>query len=298
MSSERAMACPWCGSDRIASLERGAFHPLVPGHGPFDLFTCRDCGSSLTFPMPSTEVLDRLYGSFVAGLPAGHRAITADDPQQSIYRLCASRIGRAIGAVPERPFTWIDAGAGDGALSIEMARAFPRARGLAIDQHARPATLDGASRIDWAVHDLNGSSLPGIDRADVVVALAVWEHVTDPLAFAISLLRLTAPGGLLYLVCPDFGSGARRLLGRRWPYYSPGEHLCMPTRAGAAACLSRARDACGMPDARIASRPLWLPYTARYIAQRAGLAALARACPRGLAVPVPAGALESTVTRG
>ena len=42
------------------------------------------------------------------------------------------------------------------------------------------------------------------------------------------------------MICPDYGSFARRALGRAWAYFEPGEHLSIPTREGALACVRRA----------------------------------------------------------
>ena len=63
---------------------------------------------------------------------------------------------------------------------------------------------------------------------DFVYSVAVWEHVVCPMAFARKLLSLVAPGGVLVMICPDYGSFAERL-GPAWPTSSLGASLD-PTR--------------------------------------------------------------------
>ena len=48
------------------------------------------------------------------------------------------------------------------------------------------------------------------------------------------------------MICPDYGSFARRALGRAWAYFEPGEHLSIPTREGALACVRRAATELGL----------------------------------------------------
>lgn len=298
MVSERGgdLTCPFCGSHRLQRTHHGLHHPLRPAHGPFEFHRCRRCGSGVTVDPPDEAALTALYASFRDGLPDLHREITADDPQNALYSLC---IRRAIGAARQsgRPVrTWIDVGAGGGELSRLLAAELPSARGLAVDLHTRPAALQTEPAVDWRVVDVNGPEFHvTVGRtADLVISTSVWEHVVRPDLFALNLVRMVAPGGMLYLLAPDYGSLARRAMGRHWPYFTPGEHLNMPTCTGAVMNLRHAWGAAGLggvPDVRCVS--LWLPYTLRYVARRLGFHAVGRWLPAGLTAPVPAGALEA-----
>lgn len=73
--------------------------------------------------------------------------------------------------------------------------------------------------------------------------LTLWdvlEHTTDPLAVLKRAHELLAPGGILALTYPDYGSGAARLLGSKWPflltvhlyYFDPGTMRELLKRAG------------------------------------------------------------------
>jgi SAM-dependent methyltransferase len=153
----------------------------------------------------------------------------------------------------------------------------------------------------WLKRDINGTHFADTIRQqyDIVISTAVLEHVIRPLDFISALLRLLCPGGLLYMICPDYGSAARRSLGKFWPYFSPGEHLAMPTDAGAVACAQRAI-ASVLGDVRqctVVSRSVALSYTFRYILERLGMPAVADLLPRGLRMPLPVGALETYILR-
>jgi len=290
-------ACCFCGAHDAGLTFAGLRHPIKADHGPFDFYQCRNCGSGLTLAPPTRERLAALYGTFCDGLPDLQRTITADDPQNAIYSLCIRRLLRRADVAGLQIRSWIDVGAGGGELSRMIAEALPDARGLAIDLHARPATLANQKRIEWQCIDVNSERFAETvgETAQLVISTSVWEHVLRPNRFLHNLLRLLQPGGLLYLLSPDYGSLARRVLGKRWPYFTPGEHLNMPTAAGARECLTRQwQELHGAGTApAIQCRALLLPYTLRYVFRRFGVNAVGRLLPPGLALPLPTGALES-----
>lgn len=291
--------CCFCGSSALLQTHTGLYHPFKADHGPFSFHSCRDCGAGLTLAPPSVARLSALYGSFRDGLPDLHRTITQDDPQTALYGLCVRRLlglaGAEIGPAP----AWLDVGAGGGELSSLLSAALPGGRGVAIDLHERPELLSGNDRVAWRQVDINADDFASQAGAPVelVVSTAVWEHVVHPDRFVLNLLRLVKPGGVVYLLCPNYGSLARRIMGDRWPYFTPGEHLNIPTAAGARACLARQwRDLHGQgPVPWIRSRALALPYTFRYVFRRLGWDRIGRLLPVSLGMPLPVGALEAVL---
>jgi 2-polyprenyl-3-methyl-5-hydroxy-6-metoxy-1,4-benzoquinol methylase len=57
-----------------------------------------------------------------------------------------------------------------------------------------------------------------------VTLVDVLEHVPDPGALLARVRERLNPGGVLAALLPNAASATRRLLGRRWPHYTP-EHL-------------------------------------------------------------------------
>lgn len=291
-----APACCFCGGTALTCVGRGLYHPLKRDHGPFDFYRCDTCGSGTTPELPSQKQLADLYGSFREGLPEFQRSLTSDDPQIAWYRQCLDRIRRLTGFEDRSEFRWIDVGAGGGELSAMLLERFPRSRGTALDLHPRPAALKSFDRLEWRQTDLNEEFARGLAAADVVVSTAVWEHVLRPDRFAAELLKLIAPSGAVYLVCPNYDSLARRMLGSRWPYFTPGEHLHMPSPDGARRCLEREwKREGGRPEVSIVSRPILLPYSLRYALRRFGMERIGRRVPMAIHFPMPVGALETTV---
>jgi SAM-dependent methyltransferase len=276
----------------------GVFHPFKPDHGPFNIHRCIDCGSCQTDPPPSPDSLKTLYGSYIDGLPDLHRSITADDPQTALYSKCISRINALSGRQTKDTFSWIDVGGGGGEFSALMAAKFPNSYGTAIDLHSCPKLLAKVSNVEWQQVDINQENFSAaLPQFNLVASIAVLEHVLRPDLFIQNLLRLLRPGGMIYLMCPNNASFAGRILGRRWPYFTPGEHLAIPSPSGMRHCLQNEWQQIREKgeQASIVARPLMLPYTLRYVLRRLGADTFGKYLPVGLSLPLPAGALESTV---
>lgn len=281
--------CRFCDKAELAPAHRGVSHPRVRAHGPFDLYACTTCGSLATWPQVEKDALAALYGSFASGVDAKLRDLRHSSPLTAWFERVVDRAVHFGGFERDAAFRWLDIGAGGGELAAALARRFPRASGLAVDWAGRPGGLD--PRVDWQIADLN-EPLPPLPQAELVVSLSVWEHVLEPSAFVERLLPLVAPGGLLYLVCPDAGSIAYRVLGTRWPYFLPGEHLNMPTLDGARRCLARLA-----PTDEVRVDTIGLPYPPAYVLGFLGLDRVARWAQRLPSVPLPVGALEAVCRR-
>lgn len=284
------MECRFCGSPALRQTHRGVSHPKKRDHGPFDLYACSECGSVGTWPLPTPEDLAALYGSFSSGVEATLRDLRAATPLSSWFGSVVRRVAELGRFTRDSKFRWIDVGAGGGELAELMAHEFPHATGTAIDWAPRPMGIDPI--VEWRVADLNDPAFTA-PPADLVVSLSVWEHVLDPSAYVRTLHQLVAPGGLLYLVCPDAGSLAARVLGTWWPYFLPGEHLNMPTLHGARRCVEQAMG----PGDTVSVAPVGLPYPPAYVLGFLGLARLSRLARPLPSVPLPVGALEAVCRR-
>ncbi len=291
-------ACTFCGATALHVIARELYHPRAADHGPVSIHVCDACGSMGTWPVPSGDALQRLYATFDEGIDPTLRRLRIDSPPTAWYLRAMRRAAHVAGLARDSAFTWMDIGAGAGEIGRLLNQEFSNTSGLSIDWHGRPAKLAADPRHDWMACDLNAPRFArGVGaQADLVLALSVWEHVRDPEDFAREVSSLVKPGGTLYLVCPDFGSASARVLGRRWPYWIPGEHLSVPTRRGARICLEHAIAATGM-DASVFVRRVGIPYPLGYVLSYLGLPALGRLLRGVPAFPLPVGALEAGFTR-
>ena len=93
------------------------------------------------------------------------------------------------------------------------------------------------SAVAWARKtfdvDIEAGSIYELGRAryDAITCWDVIEHLEDPAAAIDQLREHLSDGGRLFLSTPDAGSLAARLLGSRWYYLDPIQHLNLFSRA-------------------------------------------------------------------
>jgi SAM-dependent methyltransferase len=280
-------SCPYCT----------AIAPVAWVDRAKRMTSCRTCAAWFVWPRPSPEQMAEYYAAGDRGMPRELREWREGTSQQGWY----DHLAKAIRRRAEREVTSVvDVGAGGLELTLALTRSFPAAKIEAWDLFADedlssvPSSL-GAAAGSIAVHRIDLNRLEGAPaperQFDVVACVAVIEHVLDPLALLRFLRSLTAPGGIAYVVGPDAGSLARRLLGRRWPYYAPDEHLTIPTLDSMRRAVSIAG---GGP---CAIRRVAVHYSLRYLLRflRVPLPIPASA---DLLLPVPAGAFELVWQKG
>lgn len=252
--------CVYCGAEGEV-MDAHAFHPYVKQFGPFCLYVCRSCGSIFTYPLPSSQQIQDLYAGYDGGMFSKVATLRRKFPLDAWFNQCLQRI-RHFFPDPLSSFTWIDVGAGEGMMSKLMTRHYPNSRGIAIDFHDRPSSLDGIA-VEWRRMDLN-KDWENIPQADLVFSITVLEHVANPGFFVRSMLQALTPTGVMYLNCPRTDALAFQVLGKKWPYYLPGEHLSIPSRKGMKVLASRAVNASILnhPDVSVSS--VIMPYPLGY----------------------------------
>jgi SAM-dependent methyltransferase len=291
-----APRCMYCDSGAVKLKHVTQFHRLDPSYGPFDFWECPDCDAGFVFPLPTAPALSNFYSNYDGGM---YGAVASQIPGARWHR----ELARHIIQLSERHFgnhregtAWIEVGAGGGEIAEVALGAWPDAHGVCTDIHARPTALPSPLR--WIQGDaLNlltcDPSLTG--RFDLVYCSAVLEHVRDPIALIETCLQLAAHGGLVYFMCPDYGSLARRLMQRRWPYYLVGEHLSIPSCKSIRLALSGQR--LKPLIERHSVTPRLLHYNLRYVLSTLGLSAAQRFIPATWRLGLPTGILEFTLIR-
>jgi SAM-dependent methyltransferase len=293
-TSSFGSSCAYCSSRRTKTCYVGEFHKVDRSFGPFTLFECEACGSFGTQNIPSAKRLAAFYRDYDQHRPEWYNKAAETSALDEQYDFYARHVASFIPG--HAPANWLDLGAGHGEVANLLRRIRPNATGTALDITERPPGLDPS--LSYFSCDINADDPPTkLGPFDFVYSIAVWEHVVSPINFARNALSLLSLTGTLVLVCPDYGSLARRALGRRWPYFEPGEHLSMPTATGARACIDRAAAELGLlrSDYAVESRPLWTGYSIRYVLYVLRLEAIATLMPRGISAPLPTGLLATTV---
>ncbi len=100
----------------------------------------------------------------------------------------------------------LDAGSGNGGISIAFAKAGAKPTGVEIEEDLHLISLRYADtynvNINWVLYD--GDNLPFGDHCfDSAISVSVLEHTSDPVLYLQQILRTVKPGGMLYLAFPN-----------------------------------------------------------------------------------------------
>ncbi|MBS1749088.1 MAG: class I SAM-dependent methyltransferase [Bacteroidetes bacterium] len=292
--NEQAKICCFCGSSEMKLLYKGRNHPFKKDHGPFDFFRCKNCSSGLTFPMPNVFELEELYRSFDGGMIPKIRAIRDNNPLTKWYRQCVTNAFQLVSSPAKEGFCWMDVGAGNGELTVTILEKYPLSNGVAVDFHEKPPNLENTN-IQWIKTDINHAPDYGSNNFDLIFLVTVLEHVMYPEVLLESLLLKLKPKGSLYITVPDFGSIAANLLGGKWPYFIPGEHLFIPSKKGIKLLLERiCQSNFGAGNFEIKVNTTSIPYTVGYYWQYFGLGKPPKFV-TSKALHIPTGILEASV---
>ncbi len=144
--------------------------------------------------------------------------------------------------LPDRLGEVLEIGCGDGTTGELLERRFGcRVTGVELNPHAAAAAAGRIHRV--VAGDVEQLELDG--RYDLVLALELFEHLTEQEAFLARMRRLLEPDGTLLLSVPNVGHGAvvEDLLAGRWDYLPIGllcyTHYRFFTRATLESWLER-----------------------------------------------------------
>ena len=209
-----APPCPDCGGASIV-LHRDLFDTRFGIEKRLDARRCQECGWAFCDPVPSAEELGVLYGEHYNF--AGARTGPYDALREAFF-----------GSVAYGLWTKLDsdisfhARRGVGRLleigwSEGRNLGFYRRSGFTAEgQEINPVAVSVARSRGYTVHEGDIDSV-GPDHAyDVVVLSQVLEHALDPTAMLRQVHRLLAPGGEVWISCPNIDSWAARIFGRYW----------------------------------------------------------------------------------
>jgi len=266
---------------RIAGRDR-----LLGTPGAFDVGICAACGSGTTLPKVEPAALAAFYpevygpyadadGRVTAAISRGIRAA------QGRLALRRFPLAAVAGRAPGRG---LDVGCGRGDLAAQLIGHGWAMAGI----EPSPSACDAARArgVDARTGTLDTVALePG--AYDLVVFQHSLEHTTDPRGDLERVRAALAPGGIVVITVPNFGSWQARRFRDRWFHLDLPRHRTHFTRAG----LERVFGHAGLQARAIAtsSSTVGLPASIQY--------AVAGRClfPGGMGLRVAAGLCVLTV---
>lgn len=217
--------CPICQGTSRVRLPAWNIHPDKPYR--FGLRVCTGCAHGWIDPLPSQALLTYLYArgsTSVIGVGwAGDKPSGLTFPESLVAQ---HELGQA-----NLPRAYFELGVGKGLLY----RCF-------VDSGWR---CTGVEPGDWAI-DLPGvvrdiDQVPDTLVADLVVALDVLEHVSDPVATLRRLRRIAASGARLYAAMPNRQSLRAVIGGHTWRMVRPLGHVHYWSKQSITLALESAR---------------------------------------------------------
>jgi len=180
-----------------------------------DFWRCSTCGLEKQFPLPTLAELENYYdSSYRDGM------YKAFQDAEEIKQLTASqRLKRILPLA--KPGRWLDVGCSTGWFVDVACRAGIDAEGIELSAVA----VEAARRRSLPVFRSTIEDFRPPHLYDTVTGFDILEHVLDPYEFLKSVRRLLVPGGVICLGVPNQGGLISKVMGRRWYFYIPEEHL-------------------------------------------------------------------------
>jgi predicted TPR repeat methyltransferase len=167
------------------------------------------------FPLPTAGELTAYYDqAYADGM---YRTFV--DATEMKRHTAAKRFEAVRGACD--PARWLDVGCADGMFLDALRTNGIEGTGIDLSRVAVERARERGLQAECATVD---EHLPA-EPYTTITAFDVVEHVTDPGGFLAGVERLLAPGGTLVLSTPNLRSVSHALMGRRWYFYIPEEHL-------------------------------------------------------------------------
>ena len=192
----------------VASDETLSFDAIV---------RCASCGFATVMTPPTPEALGRFYSAYYASASYGTK-------RDKKIKRAAKRVGRLTRKIKSGSRRFLDVGSNLG-YAVEGARLKGfTATGIEIDGDAvaeAQAEFPQNSYIQTTVEEFAGRG----EMYDFVYCSEVIEHAVDVRSFADALLKLVAPGGLLFLTTPADGHRSTPDPLVSWVQVKPPEHL-------------------------------------------------------------------------
>ncbi|TDU28345.1 methyltransferase family protein [Panacagrimonas perspica] len=204
-------ACPGCGGPRGHRLFEQHFARIegVSIMDGYDVVTCGVCGVCFADKIPEQADFDRYYrdGSKYEGTGK-----SAELPRATLRRF-EQEVSDIERYLPTRSLRVLEVGCATGAmLGMLRDRGYSNVVGLDPSPGCAAAAWENY-RVKVRVGDLSDARLipDGETGYDMIILIAVLEHVRDIAAVLRTLRAALSPGGLLYIEIPNAGGWVRNV---------------------------------------------------------------------------------------
>lgn len=199
--------CPLCGENPLRWLfeKKGR-----------QFWACQKCGLEKQVPLPTLSELQTYYDAqFDSGM---YQTFTSAEQMKT---MTARQRLKEITPWIKPQGRWLDVGCANGVFVREAAALGAQAEGVELSSVAVNQAVEAGLPVRCGALEDVGT---GADF-DCITAFDVLEHVLDPLTFLQDIASRLKPGGHAALTMPDKSSIYAQLMGSRWWFYIPEEHL-------------------------------------------------------------------------
>lgn len=241
-TSVAAIRCPGCDAaqEQATVLLRGRDR-LTGAPGSFEVLACAECGLAFTAPRlgPAdfATYYPEDYSAYVPRASMRRRRRSLGERLDALNLEALVRLG-PYRRVWRRPAgRLLDVGCGTGDLAAVFMRHGWQVSGiepsLQAAQFAREAGID-------AVNGTLADAPWEEGHFDAIIFNHSLEHIDEPAVALAQAARLLAPGGILAIAVPNFGSWHRRAFGSAWFQLDLPRHLQHFDRGSLAGLVRRA----------------------------------------------------------
>jgi SAM-dependent methyltransferase len=162
----------------------------------YSIYKCQACGTGQVFPMPTDGLLKKFYDGFL---------FSANVKNTGPVLRSAKLLFPFVGLKPGRQLEMLDVGGGGGFYSKAFEDlGYGNSTYIDIDQQscsfASKLGLKNVIHGDAILTDYNNK------KFDFVMCRHLIEHLKNPAAFILNILKLLSKNGILLLVCPNGNS--------------------------------------------------------------------------------------------
>lgn len=179
-------------------------------------YECLTCKLEQQVPLPTLKELSDYYDAqFDSGM---YQTFTSAEQMKT---LTAKQRLKEITPSISPTGRWLDVGCANGVFVREATALGAKAEGVELSAVAVNQAVEAGLPVQCGALE----DVPNEPAYDCITAFDVLEHVLDPLTFLKDIAQRLKPGGHTALTMPDKSSIFARLMGSRWWFYIPEEHL-------------------------------------------------------------------------